>query len=268
MASVLSFLGPLGALVGGAVGQTALESNLTTFMYPDSSVTAQSAFVVNGSRVAPKGAEILTVGVIGGLSVFRYHPETTFSRVDGCVQTMAGRVGSLRRTTSASMSCRAWRRWALQFQMRSGTIVIRVTSNTSRMRLSCRVSSTADLRMGTRLILGSGHVGVCWADLRDEELQCFCNSPPTSTSFREEFADNHMRSLSGTTSTTLASTSPPRASFASRKRGSTCTAKASSNTLRGISALATMMLCLVKVASISRPRSLRSMTIAGTLWVL
>lgn len=66
MANVLNLLAPLGALFGGALGQTGVEANLTEFMYPDSNVTSQSTFMVNGSRQAPKGAEILTVGVIGG----------------------------------------------------------------------------------------------------------------------------------------------------------------------------------------------------------
>lgn len=68
MANALNLLAPLGALFGGAWGQTGIETNLTEFMYPDSTVTAESTFMVNGSRQAPKGAEILTVGVIGGLS--------------------------------------------------------------------------------------------------------------------------------------------------------------------------------------------------------
>lgn len=82
MAQVLNFLAPLGALLGGAWGQTGVETNLTTYMYPDSSVTAESAFVVNGSRVAPKGAKILTVGVIGGKPASRDWSEGGRSKAD------------------------------------------------------------------------------------------------------------------------------------------------------------------------------------------
>lgn len=53
-------------LVSSTLGQTGVESNLTTYMYPDSNLTAESVYKVNGSRQAPKGADILTVGVIGG----------------------------------------------------------------------------------------------------------------------------------------------------------------------------------------------------------
>ena len=64
------FLPPLGALFsGGALGQTGVENNLSTYMYPDSHVTAESVYIVNGSRQAPKGADILTVGVIGGMAL-------------------------------------------------------------------------------------------------------------------------------------------------------------------------------------------------------
>ena len=69
MAYYMNFLAPVGALFGGAWGQTGVETNLTTYMYPDSNVTAESSFIVNGSKVAPKGADILTVGVIGGTVV-------------------------------------------------------------------------------------------------------------------------------------------------------------------------------------------------------
>lgn len=66
MANFMNIVAPFGALVGGALGQTGVQSNLSTYSYPDSNVTAESVYSVNGSRVAPKGAEILTVGVIGG----------------------------------------------------------------------------------------------------------------------------------------------------------------------------------------------------------
>ena len=69
MAYYLNFLAPVGALFGGAWGQTGVETNLTTFMYPDSNATAADSYIVHGSRVAPKGADILTVGVIGGPTI-------------------------------------------------------------------------------------------------------------------------------------------------------------------------------------------------------
>ena len=50
-------------LLGNVIAQT---ENITTFTYPDSSVTAEKVYKVNGSLVAPKGADVLTVGVIGG----------------------------------------------------------------------------------------------------------------------------------------------------------------------------------------------------------
>ncbi len=65
MANLLNFLAPFGALLSGALAQTGVETNLTTYMYPDSNITAASVYSVNGSKVAPKGADILTVGVIG-----------------------------------------------------------------------------------------------------------------------------------------------------------------------------------------------------------
>ena len=72
---IFRYLASLGALLGGfALGQTGVENNLTTYTYPDSNVTAQSVYIVNGSRQAPKGADILTVGVIGGMDT----PELIF----------------------------------------------------------------------------------------------------------------------------------------------------------------------------------------------
>ncbi|KAK0343562.1 hypothetical protein LTR02_014387 [Friedmanniomyces endolithicus] len=65
MANLLNFLAPFGALLSGALAQTGVETNLTTYMYPDSNITAASVYSVDGSKVAPKGADILTVGVIG-----------------------------------------------------------------------------------------------------------------------------------------------------------------------------------------------------------
>ncbi|TKA34603.1 hypothetical protein B0A54_13747 [Friedmanniomyces endolithicus] len=65
MATLLNLIAPVGALLSGALAQTGVETNLTTYMYPDSNITAASVYSVNGSKVAPKGADILTVGVIG-----------------------------------------------------------------------------------------------------------------------------------------------------------------------------------------------------------
>jgi hypothetical protein len=67
MAQFLQLLAPFGAFLATALAQYGVETNLTTYMYPDSNVTAESVKIVNGSRVAPKGADILTVGVIGGM---------------------------------------------------------------------------------------------------------------------------------------------------------------------------------------------------------
>jgi hypothetical protein len=89
----MSFLAPVGALFGGAWGQSGVETNLTTFIYPDSNVTAASSYIVHGSRVAPKGAKILTVGVIGGSAIAIHTQKQQLLIPD--IRLRMGRLGTL-----------------------------------------------------------------------------------------------------------------------------------------------------------------------------
>ncbi len=88
-------------------------------------------------------------------------------------QTMAGQDGSLLQTNSALMFFRHSKRLIYQFQMKLSMIAIQGIRSISQVQLLCKACQSLGGTY-TLLIIDSGHIGLRRANLRCEELQCFC----------------------------------------------------------------------------------------------